>query len=233
MLAALNFNSATPAAFRTAPPAVRLPQGQPDDTWPVEALLAYAREQLGEAGALARKTTGLVYRAGYALWLLRARLKSSQSKRGWCDFQHENNLPRTSVWEAIQLWRRATDLGLTEDKVSSIPWPEARQFVGIAAKKEKTQVRLEAEPVVTAVSEETGVAAATTATTPNQDKVSRKAKAKTASAHPAPKPKRVTNKDDQHDLTPCEIDAGTVYITAVGWKRAFHVLQALENTVGD
>jgi hypothetical protein len=188
---------------------------KPDATWTIEALLACALAFLAEAGILARKTTVAVLRAGLPLWLLRERLKC---EKRWCKFQRERDLPRTSVWEAIELHLRVTEQGLTEDQVAAMPWPEAREFFGICGQRKQTadepECPVSAEPVE---AEQHGEGDAQ----PAEPAIAIAATAKKVA------------KQEPVDLSPCEIDAATAFVTAVGsWERAVVVVQSIKDIVG-
>jgi len=217
-----------PAAPQAAQPADLAPAQKPDATWTIEALLAYAMAWLAQAGVLARKTTLAVLRAGLPLFIIRERLKP---ERKWCQFQKERNLPRTSVWEAIELHLRVTERGFTEEQAAEMPWPEPLEFFGIGRREEADDEDgpVDAEPVEG--DEDSACGDADVVAFP----VERHGEGEAVPAVPASPAAKVskTAKKEQVDLSPCEIDAATVYIKAVGgWDRAVYVLQSMLNVVG-
>ncbi len=217
-----------PAASQAAQPADLAPAPKPDETWPTDALLALVMALLAEAGVLARKTTALVFKAGHALSLLRPRFKSAG---GWCKFQRDRNLPRTSVWEAIELYERATEQGHDEDDVSTMTWTEAKEYFEIAKPKadENDEGPVDAEPVVP--DDDLACDDAAVAAFPLERHGEGNA-VPAAPASPVAKANK-TAKKDHGDLSPCEIDAATVFIKAVGsWDRAVYVIQAVQTVVG-
>jgi hypothetical protein len=100
-------------------PEVTPPDNRPDETWSVEQLLAYGRKSLGEAdecdrlaAPLARQSIAAKFGAGHCYSILRDRFKP----RGeWCRFQATHRLPRTTVWEVVEVYQAATRAGLKED----------------------------------------------------------------------------------------------------------------------
>ena len=105
-----------------APPTgviVMSPAEVPDETWSMEQLLDYGREALREseecdmlAVPLARRSVVTKFGAGHAYSILRSRLKPLGK---WCSFQEEHKLPRTSVWEVVEVYEAATRDGLKAD----------------------------------------------------------------------------------------------------------------------
>ncbi len=98
----------------------------PDDTWDLDRLAQYAATGLTEAGRLrtealllARRSTVQTFRAGRALAIAQEKLKAD---RGWVQWLKAHNIPRTSAWEAVELFKRAgseealADLTLTQAK---------------------------------------------------------------------------------------------------------------------
>lgn len=218
-----------PAAPQAAQPADLAPAPKPDAGWTIAALLACAMGFLSEAGILARKTTLAVLRAGLPLWLIRERLKP-ESK--WCQFQREHNLPRTSVWEAIEFHLRVTAQGLTEEQVGEMAWSEAKEFFGIA-KPRKNEVDDDEGPVDAELVEPYEDSTCTcTDLAVARDHIEHHGDGEAVPAVPATKANKIAKKDHA-EPSPCEIDAATTYVKAVGgWDRADYVLQSVKNSMG-
>ncbi len=108
----------------------------PDDTWPTEFLLSFAMTALSEGDrherrlhALARKSVVERFRAGHAFSILQERLTATGE---WCEFQDRNQLPRTKVWEAITVYRKAVELGHGEGDVAGYgTWTELMVAYGV------------------------------------------------------------------------------------------------------
>jgi hypothetical protein len=109
----------------------------PDDTWPTEALLDFATQALGNGDkheqrlhALARKSVVSKVRAGQAFTILQQRFTATGK---WCEFQKNNDLPRTKVWEVIKVYEKAVELGHGEEVVANYgTWTEVMVAYGIA-----------------------------------------------------------------------------------------------------
>ncbi len=117
--------------------SVQSPIGQaPDSTWSNERLLDYGTRSLGEGDqhaqrlhALARKSVVPKFRAGHAFSILQERLTATGN---WCAFQEDNDLPRTKVWEVINVYRKATELGHGEEDVANYgTWTEVMVAYGV------------------------------------------------------------------------------------------------------
>jgi len=94
------------------------PDVAPDETWSVEQLLDYGRKALREGEEcdmlvvpLARRSIVARFGAGHAYSILRSRLKPLGK---WCSFQEEYKLPRTSIWEVVEVYEAATLDGMNE-----------------------------------------------------------------------------------------------------------------------
>ncbi len=94
----------------------------PDETWPVEQLLAYGQGALrgGEdcdmgVIALARRAVSFKFNAGRAYSILRSRLKPLGK---WCECLKAHDLPRTSVWEVVEAYELATTDGYNEENIA-------------------------------------------------------------------------------------------------------------------
>lgn len=98
---------------------------EPQASWDVKRLMAYARREIREAVALGKRTAVHLYRAGHALSLIRKKLKPS---RQWVKWQEEHQLPRTVVNDAIRLYAAAGN----EKAVTGLTVMEAYDSFGIA-----------------------------------------------------------------------------------------------------
>jgi DNA adenine methylase len=101
-------------------------QAVPDETWDLERLALYAVTGIAEAGRLrteafqmARKSTVQIYRAGRALTIAQEKLKG---ERRWVRWLKDHNIPRTSAWEALELFRKAPTGGV-------VVWVVADQII--------------------------------------------------------------------------------------------------------
>jgi hypothetical protein len=88
---------------------------EPDESWPDAMLLDCGREAIKEsdlfetqAQPFIRQSIGSRLRGGHALSILRARLKAEGR---WLIFQQDNTLPRTTVWQMIEVYERAAKNG--------------------------------------------------------------------------------------------------------------------------
>jgi len=82
----------------------------PDDSWDLDQLAHYATVGLAESGRLgtealqlARRSTVQTFWAGCALLVAHEKLKA---ERRWVRWLKEHNIPRTSAWEAEELFKR-------------------------------------------------------------------------------------------------------------------------------
>ncbi len=91
---------------------------QPDRTWDVDRLTAYAKHEVAEFTLLTKRSTVHLFRAGHALSLVRDKKKPT---REWCKWQQVNDLSRTTVNDAIRLYEAA----FSEEAVESLPIMEA------------------------------------------------------------------------------------------------------------
>jgi hypothetical protein len=103
----------------------------PDDSWTFERLMTCGACAVTESGRLltaaselARKSTIQIYRAGRALSLARHKLPLGQTWGGCLKAHH---IPRTSAWEAIQVFERAG----CEEAIALLTPTEAKQKFGI------------------------------------------------------------------------------------------------------
>ena len=94
----------------------------PDETWSIERLLDFGQKSLCEgeecdrlAVPLARRSIVARFGAGHACSILRDRLKPLGK---WCDFQAEHSLPRTSVWEVVEVYEAAGREDLTKNDLA-------------------------------------------------------------------------------------------------------------------
>ena len=90
---------------------------EPEESWSNEMLLGCGREAIQESDLLEaqaqpflRQSINSRLRGGHALSILRARLKSEGR---WLGFQQENALPRSTLWQMIEVYERATKDGYT------------------------------------------------------------------------------------------------------------------------
>ena len=98
--------------------AIRIqPPNDPNESWPDKMLLDCGREAIKEsdllesqAQPLIRQSIGSRLRGGHAMSILRARLKSEGR---WLRFQQDNALPRTTLWQMIEVYERAAKDGYT------------------------------------------------------------------------------------------------------------------------
>jgi len=88
------------------------PADEPHESWSNETLLNCGRESLEEGDRLEAQSQPLMrqsissrMRGGHALSILRARLRAEGR---WTGYQQENALPRTTVWQVIEVYERAT-----------------------------------------------------------------------------------------------------------------------------
>ncbi len=100
----------------------------PDDSWSLDDLRTYALSRLNEASILARRSTAQTYRAGRALSLAKNKLKTLKA---WGKWQQEHDLPRTSVWEAVELFRKAP----SEEAIEHLTPQKAKEQFGIVKKR--------------------------------------------------------------------------------------------------
>lgn len=117
---------------QVTPNAIAGNDPQPDATWPLERLAAYAAVNLQTSEsidrhmfALGRKSVLSFFRAGCALSHARTKLLQEGEWVGW---QQQNGLARTTVFEAITLFERAK----TEDAVEGMTLGQAKKFFGIS-----------------------------------------------------------------------------------------------------
>lgn len=116
----------------------------PDETWPVEQLLAYGQRALREGEdcdmqviSLARRAVSLKFNSGRAYSILRSRLKPLGK---WCECLKAHNLPRTSVWEVVEAYERATKDGYNEESIADKcgTWTAVLLAYGLAKDKKNT-----------------------------------------------------------------------------------------------
>jgi hypothetical protein len=101
----------------------------------------FAREEIGnykrwvrKAKKYAFKATLAIFRAGKCLTLAHERL-IDEGRGQWTAFLKENDLPRTTAWEAEELFKRAK----TEDAVHQLtPTQAKRQFAVVKVKQIQT-----------------------------------------------------------------------------------------------
>jgi hypothetical protein len=103
----------------------------PDASWTIDDLRRYAAERLGEAVALARRSTVQVFRAGRALCLIKGKVESDEP---WIAWLQRNDMARTSAWEAMKLFERAKE----EAAIADIPITEAKKTYGIVKPRRDT-----------------------------------------------------------------------------------------------
>src|SRR5207248_903675 len=108
----------------------------------------FAREEFGvyrkwrRAKQSAHKATAAIFRLGR--WLSQAHTHLLDAGRGeWTAFLAENEIPRTTAWEAEELFRRAK----TEEAVSRMTPTEAKRKFKVVPPKKKTT----SEPTVHSV----------------------------------------------------------------------------------
>ena len=84
----------------------------PDESWSDETLLHYGRGAMEEGDRLDAQVQPIVrqsidsrLRGGHAMSILRARLRAEGR---WTGYQQENALPRTTVWQVVEAYERAT-----------------------------------------------------------------------------------------------------------------------------
>ncbi len=107
------------------------PEAMPDETWDLHRLAVYAATGISEAGQLragalqmARKSTVQIYRAGRALHFARLKKKAD---RGWVQWLKDNNIPRTTAWEALELFMSAS----SEEDIADLTRTQAKKKYGI------------------------------------------------------------------------------------------------------
>ena len=88
---------------------------EPDESWPDKMLLDCGREAIKEsdvleaqAQPLIRRSVGSRLRGGHAMSILRARLKAEGR---WSSFQQQQDLPRTTMWQMIEVYERSAKDG--------------------------------------------------------------------------------------------------------------------------
>ena len=151
-----------PVATTSPPPAAVGPSNGspvadpiPSAEWPTDRLATYARNQIGESGAIeaslglmARRSTVAFFRAGQALAIARDRLKASN---GWEQWLKNHHIPKTTAFEAIKLAENAKD----ESAVATLALTEAKRRYGVsgsttaaerAAKAEQRKLAAAAQP---------------------------------------------------------------------------------------
>ncbi len=79
----------------------------PDASWETEELAKYAVRQLKEEMNLGRRTLPVMFRAGFALTLLKAQTKG---KRLWVKYQKDNGFARTTVNHAERIYNHLKDM---------------------------------------------------------------------------------------------------------------------------
>lgn len=104
--------------------------GEPDSTWSLDQLAAYAHGKLDQFFGLAKKSTVEVFRAGQALVLARNQIAKD---RAWGKWLKEKGIPRTTAWEAIQLVEKAEK----EEAVADLTPPEAFKRFGVRKTRTK------------------------------------------------------------------------------------------------
>ena len=130
------------AEAHPAIPAMPVPRGEPDETWTDDALNEYGQSELAESSSLSRKSVRARFRAGHPYSILRKRYKGDDA---WVRFQKDHDLPRTKVWETIEVYERATAAGHTEDDMAEHEtWTAAMLAYGVVKEREKAQEPVEA-----------------------------------------------------------------------------------------
>ena len=117
---------AVDATTNTIVPNDAIEKSHPDCSWELDKLEQYARAELFQADSLdteaiqlGRQSTGHLFRAGHALFLIRERKKADGTGVQW---QETSGLSRTTVWEAIKLYSTAK----TEEAVTNLTRTEAK-----------------------------------------------------------------------------------------------------------
>lgn len=234
-----------PTPIPTAP----VPEGNDYEIWDDHPLMQHAVARVMQSDrhnerriALGRMTIEERLDAGHVLSIVRRRHKDDGQ---WCAIQDEYKLPRTIVWETIEAYERSTKLGHCPQEVAANyeTWTEVLVAYGVAKERPKKpavpaanndeQRPAHAEPVNEPEPDGRSAADSTGNCQANQ-KDGGNAEDKPARAVPesAPKAEKAAKKV-QPDLTPCEIDAATVFVKAVGgWPRAVRVLELVKNVMG-
>lgn len=105
-----------------------------------EAIKAYIEMTWRAAGILAKLSALAYFRAGYALGLLRDKLKG---RKQWEEWLEKVGIKKTTAWEAIWFAKQAG----TEEACAKFTRPEANKMFGVQKKKpKKTAVRPHPEP---------------------------------------------------------------------------------------
>ena len=124
-------------------PGVAMPIGSPtlpDQSWSLDRLsqfisngLSEADRLWGEASCLGRKSTVQIFWAGCALTLAQPKVK--EAGLNWTDWLKERDIPRTTAWEAMQLYERAKKVEAIVDLMPT----EAKQKFGVVKSKPKNE----------------------------------------------------------------------------------------------
>ncbi len=244
--------STEPCVLSLAQPAAPSAEPMPDDTWSDGALMQYGRTAIirGDRDeerqlVLGRRSVKERLGAGHALSIVRQRHKGDGT---WCKLQDGHGLSRTTVWEVIEVYEQSAALGHTQEEIAAKyeTWTEVLKAYGVVRDRARKEVAADdmAKPAVGEVldsdddaaellgmisrgqPEDSGHADAASSA-PAQAEQSDKAKAN----NNPPKVKAV--KKEQIDISPCEIDAATAFVKAVGnWERAVVVLQSVKELIG-
>ncbi len=90
---------------------------EPDESWSDKMLLDCGRAAINESDLLEAQAQPFIrqsidsrLRGGHAMSILRARLKAEGR---WLGFQQENALPRTTMWQMIEVYERSAKDGYT------------------------------------------------------------------------------------------------------------------------
>lgn len=228
----------------------------PDDTWSDNDLLQYGRTAIirGDRDeerqlVLGRRSIKERLDAGHALAIVRQRHKGDGT---WCKMQDEHGLSRTTVWEVIEVYEQSAALGHTQEDVAAKhdTWTEVLVAYGVVRNRAAKEVAADDTAQIKDLDQEQGPVLATEL--PSLDHAEQPevdAKQDSCNAYVAPpapdqaeqpgkatanKPPKVKAvKKEQIDISPCEIDAATAFVQAVGnWARAVVVLQAVKDIVG-
>jgi hypothetical protein len=133
-------NTTNEVAILSKPPTVAVMPGtesavlrptEPDAEWSLSELGNYAKERL-------TSVTTSIFQAGRALKLAHDQFTK---KRAWGKWLKQQGIPRTSAWEAIELFEQAK----TEDAVANLTRVQALKKFGIR-KTRTAKVRAQAAP---------------------------------------------------------------------------------------
>jgi hypothetical protein len=129
-----------------APIAAEVANEVPDESWSFERLMNAATSAVVDAERLSTEATCLVhkssvqiYRAGRVLNLARKKVPKGQT---WERCLKSHGIPKTSAWEAMQLYERAP----SEEAIASLTPAEAKVKYGVTKKKSVIFPKSKAKP---------------------------------------------------------------------------------------